>query len=49
MAVPLHVLPQPCYVSFGEIGHGVISMGVLSLPPIYIGKLSYSDKTMCTR
>ena len=50
MAVLLHV-PQPYHVSFGEIGHEVISTGVLSLPPIYVGKLSYTDETtrMCTR
>ena len=45
MAVLLHVTPA----SFGEIGHGAISTGVLSLPPIYVGKLSYTDETMCTR
>ena len=41
--------PQPCHVSFGEIGHAVISTGVLSLPPIYVGKLSYTDETICAR
>ena len=34
---------------FREIGHAVISTGVLSLPPICVGKLSYTDETMCTR
>ena len=43
------MLPQPCHVSFGEIGHAIISTGVLSLPLIYVGKLSYTDETMCTR
>ena len=41
--------PQPCHASFGEIGLEVISEGVLSLPPIYVGKLSYTGKTMCNR
>ena len=49
MAVLLHIIPQPCHVSFGEIGHEVIFTGVLSFPPIYVGKLSYTDETMCTR
>ena len=50
MAVLLHEL-QPCHVSFGEIGHEIISKGVLSLPPICVGKLSYTDETMsrCAR
>ena len=40
---------QPCDVSFGETGCGVISTSILSLPPIYVGKLSYTDETICTR
>ena len=48
MANLLHVTPaMPC--NFGEIGLEVIYTGVLSLPPIYVGKLSYTGKTMCTR
>ena len=47
MAVLLHV--TPCHVSFGEIGLEVISTGVLSLPLIYVGKLSYTGETMWTR
>ena len=46
MAVLLHVTPA---VSFGEIGLEVISTGVLSLPTIYVGKLSYTGETMCNR
>ena len=48
MAVLLHVttaMPR----KFGEIGLEVISTGFLSLPLIYVGKLSYTGKTMCTR
>ena len=41
--------PSHATLSFGEIGHEVISTGVLSLPPIYVGKSSYTDETMCTR
>ena len=39
----------------GPVGAGttndwcIISTGVLSLPPIYVGKLSYTDETICTR
>ena len=40
--------PQPCHISFGKIGLEVISAGVLSLPQIYVGKLSYTGKTMCS-
>ena len=48
MAVLLHVTPAMPR-KFGEIGLGVISTGILSLLPIYVGKLSYTGKTMCTR
>ena len=48
MAVLLHVTP-PYHASFGEIGLEVISKGVLFLPPIYVGELSYTGETMCTR
>ena len=47
MADLLHVTPDMPR-KFRETGHAVISTGVLSLPPIYVGKLSYTDETMCT-
>ena len=40
---------SPCHERFGEIDHGVISTGILSLLPNYVGKLSYTDETMFTR
>ena len=38
MVVLLHVTPAM------DTGHGVISTGILSLPPIYVGKLSHTDE-----
>ena len=51
MAVLLHVTPAMPRKFRREIGHEDISTGILSLPPIYVGKLSYTDETirMCTR
>ena len=48
MAVLLHIT-QPCHVSFGETGLEVVSTGALSLPPIYVGKLSYTGETNSLR
>ena len=45
MAVLLHVTPAMPR----KFRHVVISTGVLSLPPIYVGKLSYTDETMRLR
>ena len=48
MAVLLHVTPAMPRKFRGNC-HAVISTSVLSLPPTYVGKLSYTDETMCTR
>ena len=48
MAILLHVKPAMPRKFRGDC-HAVTSTGVLSLLPIYVGKLSYTDETMCTR
>ena len=41
--------PQPGHTIFREIGHEIISLAILSLPPIQVGQLLVTGGSLCTK